>query len=215
MEVTVIALFGHVPARLVGVALIGAGLVALLAASLGWHALRRLFGIPRIPRGRWTYVLMVALWGGLVALCGGTLAIARMLRDHQPVDGRTPLAEVRCQALAPGRVQMQLVAAPSRTLEFHDVEGEACVVSVVEVELRPWLGILGLRELSRVDGVGASARPLANAEWLTPRPGQKRRFLGLLVRGTRTFSLAVPADASQQFLVVPSRDGPSLTGAPI
>jgi hypothetical protein len=206
-----IALFSHVPGRLLGVALVGAALGALLAAHLGWHALRRLFGIPHIPRGRSSYVLMAVLWGGLVALCGGSLAIARMLRDHQPVDGRTPLAELRCQAVAPGRLQMQLVAPPSRALERYDLQGEACVVSVVEVELRPWLGILGMRQLSRVDGVGASPRPLANAEWLTPRPGRPRRFLDVLVRDTRTVPLAVPADASPRLLIVPSRDGPLLT----
>src|SRR5580692_11807876 len=165
-----IALFSHAPLRLVVGAIAGAALAAILAAQLGWHAYRRLFGVPRVPRGRATYVVMAALWGGLLAACGAAVVMALMLRDQQPVDAGHPLVELRCEAIAPGHLRVELSSPPSPTPEHYDLEGDACVVSVVAVELRPALRILGLRELARVDGVGPLPRPRVNAEWLTPHP---------------------------------------------
>ena len=210
-----IALFSHAPLRLVIGAIVGAALAAMLAAQLGWHALRRLFGVPRVPRARATYVLMAALWGGLAVACGATVVLALILRDHQPVDGGHALVELRCQAIAPGHLRVELTAPPSPTPEHYDLGGDACVVSLVEVELRPGLRILGLRELARVDAVGSLARPRANADWLTPRPEPRGRLLDLLVRRTQNFSVVVPADAQQRFLVVTSLGGPGLALAPI
>jgi hypothetical protein len=157
---------------------------------------------------------MVVLWGGLIAALGATTTLAFMLRDHAPVDGLTPLAELRCGVTTPGHLGAELTALPSRTLEFYDVPGEACVVSVVEVELRPWLRPLGLRRLWRVDAVGSSSRPRATAEWLNPRPGQRRPLMDLLVRGTRNVSLVAPANAHQRLLIVPSPAGPALERGP-
>jgi hypothetical protein len=159
------------------------------------------------------YVLMVVLWGGLLAALGATTLLAFMLRDYAPVDGLTPLAELRCEAATPGHLGAEVLALPSRTLEFYDVPGEACVVSVVEVELRPWLRPLGLRRLWRVDAVGSFSLPRATSEWLT-RPGQRRHLVDLLVRGTRNVSLVAPATPHQRFLIVPSPTGPALERGP-
>jgi hypothetical protein len=210
-----IALFSHAPVRLVVGAVVGAALAALLAAQLGWHAWRRLFGVPRVPRGRATYVVMAALWGGLMAACGATVVMALMLRDHQPVDGRHPLGELRCEAIAPGHLRVELTGPSSPTPEHYDLGGDACVVAVVDVELRPALRILGLRELARVEGVGPLARPRANADWLTPHPEPRGRLLDLLVRRTQNVSVVVPADAQERFLVVTSPGRPTLAAAHI
>ena len=206
-----IAVFSHSPVRLVVVAIVGAVLVAMLAAHLGWHGLRRLFGVPRVPRGRATYVVMVALWSGLAAACSAAVLMALMLRDHQPAEDGHPLVELRCETIAPDHLQVELTAPTSLTPERYDLGGDTCVVSVVEVELRSGLRILGLRQLARVDSVGSRPRPRANADWLTPRPGQEGRLLNLLVRRTQRVSVVVPADAQQHFLVVASPGGPALT----
>ena len=210
-----IALFSHAPLRLVVGAIAGAALAAILAAQLGWHAYRRLFGVPRVPRGRATYVVMAALWGGLLAACGAAVVMALMLRDQQPVDAGHPLVELRCEAIAPGHLRVELSSPPSPTPEHYDLEGDACVVSVVAVELRPALRILGLRELARVDGVGPLPRPRVNAEWLTPHPEPRGRLLDLLVRRTQNVSVVVPADAQERFLDITSPDRPALTPAHI
>ena len=207
-----IALYSHAPAGIVAAALLGTVFAVLLAVALGWHALRRLFGIPRVPRGRSTYVLMLVLWGGLIAALGATTMLAFMLQDHAPVDGVTPLAELRCEVSTPGHLGAELTTLPSRALEFYDVP--ACTVSVVEVELRPWLRPLGVRRLWRVDAVGSSPRPRVTAEWLNPRPGQRRPLMDLLIRGTRNVSLVAPPNAHQRFLIVPSPTGPALELGP-
>jgi hypothetical protein len=158
---------------------------------------------------------MAALWGGLAASCGAAVVMALMLRDHQPVDSGHPLVELRCETIAPGRLRVELTAPSSPAREDYDIGGDACVVSVVEVELRPGLRILGLRELARVDGVGSLPRPRANADWLTPRPEPRGRLLNLLVRRTQNVSVVVPADAQERLLVVTSPGGPALALAPI
>jgi hypothetical protein len=210
-----IALFSHSPFRLIAAAITAATLVVLLAARLGWHALRRMFGVPRVPRERATYLLLTVLWGGAAAACGVVLLMAFVLRDHQPVDDGHALVGLRCQASAPGHLRLELTVQPSLAPERYDLEGDACVVSVAEVELRPGLRILGLRQLARVDSVGSHLRPRANADWLTPRPDTGGRLLNLVVRRTEYVPVAVPADAQQRYLVVAPPIGPALTSAHI
>ncbi|HXI60172.1 MAG TPA: hypothetical protein VNO55_29110 [Polyangia bacterium] len=218
----------HTPSRLIIGALVGAAVAVLLAAVLGWHALRRLFGVPRVPRPRATYMALVTLWAGMLALSGAAVVMALLLRDHQAVDGRTRLAELRCQAVGPGRVQMELTTTPSSATdqpsapalapERYEIQGDACVVSVMQIDLRSGLGILGPTRLSRIEGVGSQTgaleRPRVNPEWLTPRASQRLAPINLLVHDARQTSLSVPA-GGERFYLLASPSGPALEKASI
>ena len=215
-------IIAHTPSRLIIGALAGAAVAILLAALLGWHALRRLLNVPRVPRPPSMYVVLVALWTGVVGLAGAAVAMALLLRDHQPVETPTRLAEVRCQAVGPDRVQLELRAAVAGKTasaadpERYEVSGDACVVSLVLVELRPSLGFLGPTHLLRIGGVGSSAsareRPSMNPSWLTPRAQSGMAPIDLLVQGARTVSLPVPA-GGDRFYLTASPDGPALEKA--
>ncbi|HEY2901562.1 MAG TPA: hypothetical protein VGL59_13355 [Polyangia bacterium] len=228
----VLEIISHAPARLTIGALIGGSLALMLAAVLGWHALRRLFSVPRVPRPPATYVALVILWAAMVAVSGASVAVALLLRDHQAVDGRTRLAELRCQAVAPGRVQMELTTpSPHPTdqptgPERYEIQGDACVVSVVLVDLRSGLQILGPTRLSRIEVIGSQAgapaetiartigRPRVNPGWLTPHASERMVPINLLVNDTRQTSLSVPADG-EPFYLVASPSGPALEKASI
>jgi len=208
-------LLRQVPAKLLCCAVLAVLFGAALTLLLGWHAIRRLAGIPRLPRPLETYVALSTTWLLLVAT--GLVAIGAivLLRDHRRVDGRTELAEVRCQAVGPDRLRMEVRASPSAAPETYDLEGDACVVWVKQVELRPGLAILGVPAVSRIDGLGPLARPTANPEWLTPRPVAGRRLLDLVVRRTESVPVTVPVDADRSQVVVLSSPGGGPTLEPI
>src|SRR5215471_1280875 len=93
-------IINQLPFRMVSVTTIGLLAAAVLTLLLGWHGLRRLFDIPRVPRPAGMYVTLGALWIALVtfgAMSAGTMVL---LRDHQRVGARTPLADVRCEAVS-------------------------------------------------------------------------------------------------------------------
>jgi hypothetical protein len=188
-----LSLFDGAPPRLIVCALSVGVLTAVLAAQLSQQAARRLFGVPHVPRARVTYAALATLWVGLAASLGAALVTAFLLRDHQRVEGRTPLADLRCETIEPGRLRAELTTPRSSTPERYDIVGDECVLSMVDVDLRPGLRFLGVSELSRIAGVGSVRRPSANPAWLTPDPQQGRRLLGLLVRDTHGVSVAVPA----------------------
>ena len=210
----------HTPSRLIAGALAGAALALLLAVVLGWHALRRLFNVPRVPRPPAMYVVLVALWTAVAALSGAAVAMALLLRDHRATDVRARLAEVHCQTLGPDRVQVELKAAPALAgvadPERYEVPGDSCVVSVVLVDLRPGLHILGPTRLLRFSGVGSQAstreRPSLNPDWLTPRAPGRLLPVNLLVQDARTVSLPVPA-GGERFYLLALPDGPVLEKA--
>jgi len=208
-------LLRQVPAKLLCCAVLAVLFSAALTLLLGWHAIRRLAGIPRVPRPPETYVALSTTWLLLVAT--GLVAIGAivLLRDHRRVDGRTELAEVRCRAAGPDRVRMEVRASPSAAPESYDLEGNACVVWVKQVELRPGLAILGVPAVSRIDGIGPVPRPNANPEWLTPRPVPGRRLLDLVVRRTESVPVTVPVDAERSQVVLSSLGGgPTLKPSP-
>ena len=209
----------HTPSRLIIGALAGAAVAVLLTALLGWHAIRRLFNVPRVPRAPAMYVVLVALWTAVLAVSCAAVAMAFLLRDHQPVEGPTRLAELRCQAVGPNRVQVELRAAPVRKTagaadpERHEVPGDACVVSVVLVDLRPTLSFLGPIHLARIGRAGSPAsareRPSINPRWLMPLAPPGIAPVDLLVQGVREFSLRLPA-GGDRFYLTASPDGPAL-----
>jgi hypothetical protein len=203
----------HLPAKLLFGAVFAVLFGAALTLILGWHGLRRLFGIPRIPRPPALYLVLSTLWVAFVAAACGSIGMILLLRDHQRVEGRTELAEVRCDASGPDHLQAQLLTSRSAAPERYDLQGDACVVWVRQVELRPGFAALGVRALSRIDRVGPLDRPNATPEWLTPRRFLGRRLTDLVVRRTEAVPVTVPAGAQKRMVVVSSPGGPTLEPA--
>jgi hypothetical protein len=200
-------LFHQAPARLIVGVIVVAGFFVLLSASLGWHALLRARGTPRVPLARTTYVLAAVVWAALIAALGMAVVIVFLLRDNRAIDGRTPLAELRCETVSPGHLRAELTTRTSRAPEQYDLRGESCAVSVLEVNLRPSLRIFGVRELSRVEGMGPLERPRANPDWLTPHPSGQRRLLNLVVQGAHRTWVAVPPSREKRTLVASPNGG--------
>ena len=188
--------------KLVSTAVIGLFAVAVLTALLGWHGLRRLLDVPRVPRPRALYLALGAVWVGLVTIGSMAAGTLLLLRDHQRVDPGTRLADVRCEQNGPDHVQAELKMPLAASPELYDFAGAACQVWVRQVQLRPGLGLLGVRVLSRIESVGPVRRPVVNPE---------RGWLDLVARRVETISVAVPADAQVHSVLVSSGGGPTLS----
>jgi hypothetical protein len=204
----------EVPAKLWLVAAIAVVSLAALTLMLGGHALRRLFGVPRMPRPAVMYVVLSALWVGLAASASATLGAIVLMRDHQRVAARTALADVRCQTVGPEQLHMEIRTSPAAAPESYALRGGACVVSIKQVQLRPVFDLLGVHDLSRVDKVVGSGesfvRHSANPSWLTPQPSGGRRVTDLVVRQTRAVDVVVPPEDGPGSVLVASPAGPSL-----
>jgi hypothetical protein len=205
----------QVPGSLLATLLVGGVLAVALTALLAWHAARRLFDIPRVPKPPAMYVALGGFWIALVTGCAAAIVTIVLLRDYRRVDRPTELAEVRCAPAGQNRVQMELRPGPLAPPERYEVEGDSCVVWVNHVELRPGLGALGVRALSRVEGVGTFARPAANPSWLTPRGQHQGRVMNLLVRRAESVPVPVPANAATRVVLVSSPGGPAIQQGPI
>ena len=205
-------LLNQVPGKLLCCAALAALFGAALTLLLGWHGIRRLAGVPRVPRPFEMYVALSTLWIVLVTTGLAAIGTIFLLRDHRRVDGRTELAEVRCESVGPDRLRMEVRSSPGAAPERYDLEGDACVVWVKQVELRPGFAMLGVRAVFRIDRIGQLARPNANPEWLTPRPVAGRRLTNLVVRRTESTPVTVPVDAQPHQVVVLSLPdgGPTL-----
>jgi hypothetical protein len=190
----------HAPAGLLAGTGAAAALLALLSGLCAWHWLRRVLDVPRIPRPRAMYYALALAWGGLAAASAATTMGILLLRDHQRVAGRTELGEVRCEPTAAGHVRAEIKTAAAP--EQYDVSGDACTISIKEIELRPGLRALGLGSLARVDAVGTLTRPTANPGWLTPAETPGPGLLGLVVRRTHAVRFVVPADPNRRFVLV-------------
>ena len=200
----------QVPGKLLCSALVVMAMVAALTVLLGWHGLRRLFGVPRVPRPRAMYVVLGGFWIALILVCSAAVAMIALVRDYQPVDRMTQLAEVRCAPVGLDRAEAELRPAPPATPERYQIEGDACIVWVNHVELRTGIARLGVHALSRVEGVGPIPRPGTNPDWLTPRPQGPRGLVGLIVRRAEMVPVAVPLDARGRITIVSSPSGPRL-----
>ena len=194
----------HVPLKLVCIAVVGLFAAAVLTLMFGWHGLRRLFDVPRVPRPCGMYLALAALWIGLVGIGSMAVGTIMLLRDHQRVDARTQLAEVRCEVAGADHVRVELRTSSAVDPEQYDFPGDACLVRVQQVELRSGLAILGIRALSRIDGVGPIHRPAASLDW------KARRFVDLVTRRNEVVSVAVPLDAQLRSVQVSPATGPTL-----
>lgn len=197
-------MMSQVPFRLVVVAVVGLAAAGVLTLMLGWHGLRRLLQIPRVPRPRGMYLALGALWIALVTIGAMSVGTMVLLRDHRRVDTSTQLAEIRCEAVGADHVRVELRTPLAASPERYDIPGDACVVWVKQVELRPGLGLLGVRVLSRIESVGPVRRAAANPDW------KSRRFAGLVTRKIEAVPVAVPPDAQMHSVLVSSLTGPAL-----
>ncbi len=198
-------LLSHAPAGLLAGALVATALRLTVSAVLAWHGLRRVLDVPRVPRPRGVYLALALTWGALAVGSAATIMAALLLRDHQPLAGRTQVGELRCHPAANGHVRLEIAIAGATlpaTPEQYDGEGDVCVLSVKEVSLRPGLRALGLGALARIESVGTAARPTANPAWLTPLPMAPGGLLGLVVQQTRAVEIVVRPDAKQRFMLV-------------
>ena len=194
----------QVPLKLLCVAILGLAAVAFLTVLLGWHGLRRALDVPRVTRPRGMYLALGALWialGMTGALAAATIVL---LRDHRRIDAPTTLGDVRCEAVGADHVRVELRTPPAAAPEHYEVPGGTCTVWVRQVELRPGLGMLGVRVLSRIEGVGPVRLPAAV---------QGHRFIDLVARRTETVPVAVPLDAQMHSVLVSSLSGPVLTNS--
>jgi hypothetical protein len=165
--------FPHAPGSLVvfGITcMVAAGLLILV---LAWHAARRVFDVPRVPRGVGSYVVQVVACLALLGAGIIALAVAAGLEDWQGVPGTTPLAEVQCSRITPTSAQLSFVplrADGARGPE--EVETVAsCDLSIERLHfVRPFTRF-GLVERNRLAQVGTRRRPLETPNWTSlPRP---------------------------------------------
>jgi hypothetical protein len=201
-------IFSQVPLKLFCVALFGLATVAFLTVLLGWHGLRRLLDVPRVPRPRAMYLALVALWIAVVTIGATSVATIVLLRDHRRIDAPTTLGDVRCEAIGSDHVRVELRTSLAAAPERYEGPGDAaaCTVWVRQVELRSGLGVLGVRVLSRIESVGPRRLPAAV---------DGHRFIDLVARRTEAVPVAVPLDAQVHSVLVSSLSGPVLTNGGI
>ena len=199
------AILSQVPLKLLCVAFVGMAAAVFLTGFLIWHGLRRVLDVPRVPRPSGMYVALGALW--LTASVVGAMSVGTiiLMRDHQRIDAPTALGDVRCEPLG-DHLRVELRTSREAAPEQYDVAGGACTVWVRQVELRPGMGLLGVRVLSRIESVGQVRRPTVV---------QRSRIIDLVARRTEAVPVAVPLDAQAHAVLVSSLSGPVLTGSGI
>lgn len=184
-------------------AVIGGGLLLWLL----WRGLTRMADRPRIPMDPATYVILAVLCGGLLGVAALTFGISRLFGDHAAVEGQVELAQVRCEPAAPGRVRLTYTPKAASNTNEQQVEttGEACSVSARLINLRSFVGRLGVGTLARVTQVGDQEQPGKSPAWLLP---EDKRIgpLAPLVRDARSTSVTIPAEVGASYrLLVSSR----------
>jgi hypothetical protein len=197
-------LISQIPAGLLAAVLVATALLVFLSGLLGWHWIRRVLDVPRVPRPRGMYWALAVTWSLLAIAVSATAMAVLLLRDHHRVDGRTQIGELRCEPALNGHVRAEIRTpriSSTATPEGYDLEGDTCVVAVKEIDLRPGLKVLGLGAMARLDAVGKLARPTTNPRWLTPAAMSRPSLLGLVVQHTRAVPLVIRADAKQRFVV--------------
>jgi len=200
--------FSEVPFKLLFATAVGLLAAIALTVLLAWHGVRRFLDVPRVPRPAGMYVALTTLWIALVTTASMLVATIALLRDHRRIDAPTALGDVRCEAIGADHARAELRTSLAAAPEQYDVAGGGCTVWVRQVELRPGLGVLGARILSRIESVGAVRRPAANPGWMTP--GSGGGLVDLVVRTTEAVAVPVPADAQVHEVQVSALSGPTL-----
>lgn len=197
------AWFSALPGKLVAGTVVAFALTAALTILLLWHAVRRALDVPRITRPPAMYGTLTVAWVGLAAMTVAVVLAGALLRDHQRLAGPTDLAVVRCQPNGAGRLRMEVLPLGSRQAaapEVYDLDGQSCAASVVEIEVRPGVRVLGIPGLARLDAVGPFTRPRTNPAWLTPGSPQAE-LTSFVVRQSRVVHVVIPPDPARRFVL--------------
>jgi hypothetical protein len=200
-----VASFEQAPTWLVVLAITSIAVGAALLLLLGWHVVRRVLDVPRVPRGPGTYTVLV----GLCVLCiaGGvtSLAVAAALTDWQAQIGPSPVAEVQCRRVGPTEVQLGYVTiGPDgrRGSAQPPTTAASCEVAVERLAFHARLARLGLIERHRLARVGAVTRPTSTPRWRAlPQP------MGLPIAAATAQPIAIPSDDGTPYRVVADDTG--------
>jgi hypothetical protein len=194
--------FPHAPGSLVVFGITCTVLAGLLSLVLGWHVVRRLLDVPRVPRGPGTYVVMVLACLGLVAAGVIAFVVAAGLEDWPGVPARAPLAEVQCQRQAPAGARLGFVPFNAEgTRGPEEAENvPACDLAIGRLRFAAPFARFGLVDRHRLARVGTRRRPVDAPTWRAlPRP------LGVPVAAASEQQLAVPADGARYRVIADER----------
>jgi hypothetical protein len=190
--------FTQAPTWLVVLAITSIALGALLLLFLGWHVVRRMLDVPRIPRGAAFYAVTVVACVASIASGVTALAVAAALNDWQSQAGPGAIAEVHCRRTGPTQVQLGYVvigANGQRGPETQTIESSTCAVAVEQLHFPQALAKLGL-ERRRLSGVGA-ARSTSIPMWRSlPQP------MGLPIAYAEAQQVAIPSEDGAPYRVV-------------
>jgi len=198
--------FGQAPTWLVVLAITSIAIGAFLLIMMGWHVVRRLLDVPRIPRGAAGYAVMVAIC--VLSIGGGSaaLAVAAALDDWQTQAGTSPVAEVHCKRIAPTRVEVSYVTLGSDGKrgpeEKQTIESLPCEIAVERLHFPPSLARLGFYERHRLARVGGYRLATTTPTWRAlPQP------LGLPIAYAEAKQVAIPTEDGAHYRVVADDSG--------
>lgn len=183
------------PTWLVVLAITSVALGAALLLLLGWHVVRRILDVPRVPRGAGMYTILVSACLIFIGAGVTALAVADALADWQTQIGPSPVAEVHCKRLGPTQISLSYVLlgpdGQRGPEEKQTVDSPTCEVAVERLHFHGPLARLGLIERLRLARIGKIERPTTTPWWRAlPEP------------------MGIPlAAATAQQVSIPSEDG--------
>ena len=200
------AAFAQAPTWLVVLGITSVSLGAVILVLLGWHVVRRLLDVPRVPRGAGMYTLLVGLCALSIAAGVTTLAVAAALGDWQAQVGPAAMAEVQCRRVAPSRAELSVVTLDANGRrgrpETQTIDARPCEVAVERLHFLTPLARLGLMERHRVSRMGAVPRPIATPVWRAlPQP------LGLPIAAADAQQLAIPSEDGTPYRIIADDGG--------
>jgi hypothetical protein len=192
--------FTQAPTWLLVLAITSIALGALLLLLLGWHLVRRMLDVPRIPRGAAFYAIAVVACIASIASGITALAVAAALNDWDSQAGPGAIAEVHCRRTGPNRVEVSYVPigadgkrGPEETQAMDSVP---CAVAVEKLHFSQPLARLGLMERHRLSGVGAARRGSIPLWRALPQP------MGLPIASAEAQQVAIPSEDGAPYRVV-------------
>jgi hypothetical protein len=193
--------FGQAPTWLVVLAITSIVLGAALLLLLGWHVVRRILDVPRVPRGAGTYAFLVGAC--VLSITGGATAllVAAALGDWQSQVGLSTVAEVHCRRTGPTQVEVSYATlgpdGKRGPEEKQTIESLPCEVAVERLHFPQALARLGLNERHRLARVGTFRRPTSTPVWRSlPQP------MGLPIAYAEAQQVAIPTEDGAPYRVV-------------
>jgi hypothetical protein len=192
--------FEQAPTWLVVLAITSIVLGAALLLLLGWHVVRRILDVPRIPRGAGTYTVLVGACVLSIGSGATALAVAAALDDWQSQAGPAAVAEVQCRRTGPTRVEVSYIPlgpdGKRGAEEKQSIESLPCEIAVERLHFPQALVRLGLIERHRLARVGSFVRPTATPVWRAlPQP------MGLPIASAEAQQVAIPTEDGAPYRV--------------